>query len=394
MMIKTYKIYLYILLVCVLMLQFISIPVAGTHLKPYMLVCVLMISLLCFSGKFYIAKFQIHEMAWLSTYLLSSLSMVYAPNTQYAIQLFLGQCVLFVFFILFRFLLSNNIDKENILYFCFSIFVYLGLAFYIIGCIQVFVFGNSTIFFQELNDHSYRVWGCYFERETFPRFMGVSESPNNYEYFAITILWWAIWKKKKSLSYISFLTILLTISTTAFVVLSVQSFLYILYKRKISWKLLVIIPLFAYIGYNLTIDNEYVQEMIEIRKVRNETGSGRYELWAATIKCIEERPILGYGLNQFRAVLPSTEKASSHNNILETLFSTGIVGLLLYLFFLFNFFTYCVKLSRQYKSPFFILMSVAFILFGMSNNILTIEFVPFLLALTYSYNQNNRRVIA
>ena len=381
----TYKKYLYFLLGCVLLLQFVSIPVAGTHLKPYMIASILLFFPLIFNRKFKIVKFQVFETAWIVTYIVSSLSIVYAPNTQLAAQLVLGQCVLLLFFIFFRFLLIKNAARDEILYKCFSIFIYLGLAFYVIGCIQVLVLGNSTVFYSQLNEHSYRVWGCYFERDTFPRLMGVSESPNNFEYFAITILWWSIWKKNKTLAVVSFLTILLTLSTTAMVVLSVQVLLYFLYKRRINWKVLVLVAILGYIGYNLTADNEYIQGMIEIRKVRNETGSGRYDLWDATIKCIKERPVIGYGLNQFREILPSSERASSHNNILETLLSTGAVGLLFYLFFLLSFFAYSIRLSHRYKDPFFLLMSVAFILFGMANNTLTIEYVPFILALTRSY---------
>lgn len=382
---KIYKNLLYILILCVLMLQFVSIPIAGTHLKPYMVVTVLLFFLLAFDNRFSVHKFRTFEWLWLITYFLSAMSIVYAPNTQLAVQLVLGECILIVFFLLFRFLLIKNSEKDNILYYSFSFFVYLSLVFYIIGCVQVFIFGNSSFFFQELNDHSYRVWGCYFERETLPRFMGLSESPNNYEYFAITILWWSVWKKKTLLAFITFISIVLTISTTAFVVLGVQGLLYLVFKRKLSLKFLIIMPIVIYIGYSLTVDNDFIQGMIEVRKARNETGSGRYELWNETIRKIEERPLLGYGLNQFRAVLPSSGKASAHNNILETLLSTGLVGLIFYVFFLGSFVIYSIKLSRQHKDPFFFLMGIAFILFGMANNTLTIEYTPFLLALFCSY---------
>lgn len=386
---KSYKTYLELLLLCVLMLQFFAIPVGGTHLKPYMFICVAFFFLLVGSGRFIIYRLKTFEIAWISTYILSMISIVYASNTKLAVQLALGECILLLFFFIFRFLLVKNGDKDIILGKVFALFIFTSFIIFVIGCVQVFVFGNSSFFFQELNEHSYRVWGCYFERDTFPRLMGVSESPNNFEYFAITILWWSIWKQKKLLSYVTLVSILLTVSTTAFVVLSVQFVFYVLYKRKISWKFFVIVSFFAYLGSNLVADNDFIQGMIELRKARNETGSGRYELWAITLNKIEERPIFGYGLNQFRAILPAVEKASAHNNILETLISTGAVGFLFYFFFLITFISYCIILSRRYKDPFFILTIIAFVLFGLANNTLTIEYVPFMLALMYSYGLRN-----
>lgn len=382
---KTYKIYIYILLLSVLLLQFVSIPVAGTHMKPYMMACVIIFPFLALNNRFVIHKLNTFEVVWLITYYISALSIVYAEDMQLGIQLVLGEFILIIFFILFRFLLISNIDKDRILHNCFSFFVYTSLILYVIGCIQVFVFGNSSTFFQELNARSYRVWGCYFEGAAFPRFMGLSESPNNYVYFASTILWWAVWKKKTILAYTSFVTIVLTVSTTAYMVLGVQGILFLVFKRRLSWRFFIIMPLLLYLGYKLTVDNAFIQGMIEVRKVRNETGSGRFELWNATIEKIGERPLLGYGLNQFRMILPSTGKASAHNNILETLISTGVFGLIIYVVFLFSFVKYSIKVSRHYKDPFFILMGVAFVLFGMANNILTIEFVPFILALFCSY---------
>lgn len=382
---KIYKKYLYVLLSCVLMLQFVSVPVAGTHLKPYMIVSVLLFFILVTNNDFQVRKFHTFETLWLFTYILSAMSIVYASDSKLALQLALGECVLVAFFLTFRLILIRNVDVDRVLFRCFSVFVYLSLAIYIIGCVQFFVFGNSSILSQELNDHSYRVWGCYFEGDTFPRFMGLSESPNNYEYFAITILWWSVWKKKSFLAFVTLITILLTISTTAIVVLSITGCIYLLFKRKLSLSFVILISIIFYIGYSLALDNDYIQGMIELRKARNETGSGRFELWDATMNKIEDHPLLGYGLNQFRAVLPSSGKASAHNNILETLLSTGLIGLIIYIAFLFSFVVYSIKQSRYYKDPFFFLMSIAFILFGMANNTLTIEFVPFLLALFCSY---------
>lgn len=382
---KRYKYYLLILLFSVLLFQFAAIPVMGTHLKPYMIICVYFFFSLGLFKSFSIRKFRPFELAWFLTYLVSTLSIVYSPNIRLALQLVLGQCILVLFYLIFRYLLEVNAETEEIFSTIFSVFICSALVFYIIGCIQVFIFGNTSLFYHALNDHSYRVWGCYFEGDNLPRLMGLSESPNNYVYFATTIMWWFLWKKKTMLASLSLISIILTISTTAIVVVAIQGIIFFLFKKKISLKVFLLLGVLAFVGVYVYNNNEFVQGIIEVRAARNATGSGRFDLWKTTLTYIEKRPILGYGLNQYREVLPQVERASSHNNILESLFSTGIIGCILYLFFLLLFFLYSITLSRNYKTPYFIQLSTAFIVFGMSNNTLTIEYVPFILAFTYSY---------
>lgn len=66
-------------------------------------------------------------------------------------------------------------------------------------------------------------------------------------------------------------------------------------------------------------------------------SSGRTELWSATIEKISQRPLLGWGVNQFLVSGPSKPVSflHPHNFPLQLIFSGGIVSLLLSLFIVF-----------------------------------------------------------
>ncbi len=64
---------------------------------------------------------------------------------------------------------------------------------------------------------------------------------------------------------------------------------------------------------------------------QSDVSSGRTELWSATLNKIRERPIFGWGLNQFDASGPSKPQHffHPHNVLLQIMFSGGIVSVLL-----------------------------------------------------------------
>ena len=66
-------------------------------------------------------------------------------------------------------------------------------------------------------------------------------------------------------------------------------------------------------------------------------SSGRTELWSGTMDKILERPIFGWGLNQFDASGPSKPAHffHPHNSPLQIMFSGGIVSILLVVFMIF-----------------------------------------------------------
>ena len=78
-----------------------------------------------------------------------------------------------------------------------------------------------------------------------------------------------------------------------------------------------------------------------------DASSGRTELWSRTIDKIRERPLFGWGLNQFDASGPSNTGPyfHPHNFPLQIMFSGGIVSVLLVVFMFF-------PPLRQWKWPY------------------------------------------
>lgn len=146
--------------------------------------------------------------------------------------------------------------------------------------------------------------------------------------------------------------ILLTLSRGAvFGILVSMIFMVFFYKRK-----LLAIPVFfltIFVFANIFAGSGFIQNnRILNRLVLNGEGlrsaDARLEIWPATLKLIQEKPILGYGQDVFQYAFEKfapprllyledvhnkTDRA--HDEILDIAASTGIIGLISYLFFLF-----------------------------------------------------------
>ena len=70
---------------------------------------------------------------------------------------------------------------------------------------------------------------------------------------------------------------------------------------------------------------------------QHDSSSGRTELWKATINKITEKPLLGWGINQFVVSGPSKPVAffHPHNFPLQIMFSGGVISSLLFVLILF-----------------------------------------------------------
>ena len=78
---------------------------------------------------------------------------------------------------------------------------------------------------------------------------------------------------------------------------------------------------------------------------------------------------------------------SSHNSLIEMFLTTGIFGFTTYLTFLFLLLRNSYLLIRKQSTPVFFIITFGFVVFGMANNILHIEYVVFLIGILYAYNR-------
>ncbi|MDI6781470.1 MAG: tetratricopeptide repeat protein [bacterium] len=121
-------------------------------------------------------------------------------------------------------------------------------------------------------------------------------------------------------------------------------------KGKLRILLACLIPFIVYFMLNpntsviarflIVIDEPQVQVETSISGISDNTpkidinraGSGRIGLWRSTIGVIKEHPILGIGLDTLQLANIGTDKA--HNDFLDVAVTRGLIGLLIYLWFL------------------------------------------------------------
>ena len=369
------------------LIQFIHINIGFSVIKPYMLVSIVFL----FSSRIKIRKFMNYELFWLISFVVIMFSSLYAKEKVLAFQVVIGQIILVGAFIIYRFLV-NGISIESFeSVFCKvgKFFVYFSFGLYLIGIVSFYILKISPPESAYLNDHALRIYGLYLEG-TFPRLMGLAETPNNYAYYASLFLWFFDYKKERRIFYITILTLLLTISTSAILVLVIQSIVYFLYiGKKVFFRIFISSLFFSSLIVCLYNSNEAIKSIIDYRMARNMSGSGRFELWDYVWELIVNSPILGYGANQSRVVIaPFRVLMSSHNSIIEMILTAGLIGGIIYILFLFFLIHRSYLLSKKYSTPLFTLLSISFVMFGLSNNTLHIDYVVFYLGFLSAYKLN------
>ena len=95
------------------------------------------------------------------------------------------------------------------------------------------------------------------------------------------------------------------------------------------------------------------------------TLNSRTELWAASVKYVLARPILGAGYfaSRYLLVKEFPWAGHAHNSFLEVLITTGLVGLLILLAFVF----YVIKKGIKTRSPLLLGVTVYCLIQGMMN---------------------------
>lgn len=133
-------------------------------------------------------------------------------------------------------------------------------------------------------------------------------------------------------------------------------------------------------------------------------GSDRERIsqWQAALKAFEEKPILGYGYLNFEKHSIEIKKrygiseqhfgGHAHNNFFEIMATTGIIGLLCYLFWLIAWFIEMYKrddLISRITLPFI----VVFVVGGLTQATVSLGVNLFFVMAVYSISQINDRVI-
>lgn len=165
------------------------------------------------------------------------------------------------------------------------------------------------------------------------------------------------YKQLKHHFIVSALTIVLGTSTASWMSLIIGLFFFFSTSRKgINLGLALVVAVLFYGVYQLWGDIIYSivfghksQEMIE-------SGSGRRELWEAYIEGWKDSPLVGYGFivgekgavaSRYIAFATNT----AHNMMISVLINTGLIGLFIWLYFLWKQCWICWKYSLR-KNPY------------------------------------------
>ena len=124
------------------------------------------------------------------------------------------------------------------------------------------------------------------------------------------------------------------------------------------------------------IINNYLSYAVEgvmdrMSNIEDSEGSGRIPLYKDVFKVIETNSIFDWLVGRGYGSISITKHTNAHNDALQMLFEYGLVGLVFYLFILWN----AIKSTRvlyKYKSPFFmgyLVSLIIFVVLGMVSNL-------------------------
>ncbi len=283
----------------------------------------------------------------------------------------------FALFSLFIFSVVNLKNLHNIFFFQLVIVLFVSLD----GIIQ-FYFGKNIIGLEAINHEDYfRLGGLFGDELILGSFLTHISIPL-FSYFYLSLN--TLSTNKKYFIYIAlfvtFLAILLSGERMTFIIFLFFIFLFLI----INFKKKVIIYSTLTILFSLSViyyANDRVQQRVDdfSTNVLNFKSSDHGKLFGTSIKLWKERPITGYGIKNYRVICENNKENISpkninylcsthpHNTNLEILVETGLIGIIVFYFFLINIVVFVSKnkkyLDKYSKSFIFGSMFIVLIYF-------------------------------
>lgn len=165
------------------------------------------------------------------------------------------------------------------------------------------------------------------------------------------------YKQLKHHFIVSALTIVLGTSTASWMSLIIGLFFFFSTSRKgINLGLALVVAVLFYGAYSLWGDVIYSIVFGHKSKEMIESGSGRRELWMAYIEGWMDSPLLGYGFivgekGAIAARYIAFATNTAHNMMISVLVNTGLIGLFIWLYFLWKQCWICWKYSLR-RNPY------------------------------------------
>ena len=189
-----------------------------------------------------------------------------------------------------------------------------------------------------------------------------------------------IWKGAMGFSFVVCCTALLFNGTRgAWLAAAVVIFLLLLYylfqKKKLA---IFILCGLLIIGIGLSQSPSFVNRVASITDTQNQSNAERLLIWDSALHMFEDHPILGVGLGQYKDnyqhkyISPKAKEphlSHAHNNFMQMLAESGIVGFVGFLTLIGCFIGYSFKRFWKEKNPYALMMctsTLALILQGLT----------------------------
>ncbi|WP_179021467.1 O-antigen ligase family protein [Winogradskyella forsetii] len=342
-----------------LMLMF-ALPLFPTNVKPYVIIFLGLSVLIGNLGKpfsFDLKKFLINSFI----YLLMIVSLLYSQNMEYGLNKLetMSSLVLFpLIFALFPKCYLNDIFIN--LYKYLTVYFIAILSFNLISFFYHGLHYGETIFIHyptvnKIAQGPYNIHPIYLSIHICVAllfsFFIIRKLQSNYKRAAIILF---------DIILILFLFILL--KKGPIIVLALVFLIFALFQRS---KKVLYIALFVIILNVVAIMSipEYRAKFSELVKIENVDSGGatstniRYSIYSIAIKKMIESPIIGYGIGDGKDVLLETykeespilykEKYNSHNQYISFMLALGIIGLMVFLFFMSYNLVYAIRYNNQ-----------------------------------------------
>lgn len=320
--------------------QLIKIPVG---INSGVTILDVVVALLCLIGLFKIKLSRIllppHLSILLLFILIAVISLILTPLRlnlfEYLISFFYT-VRLFLYTLLALLIYSGAFSnyKKNI----DLVFIFSGIGLAILGILQ-FIFIPDLLFLTKFgwDPHYFRTVSTFFD----PNFAGA--------FFTLTLILlfqnMAMAKKWNIIFFIIiYLALLTTFSRSSYLMFLISSIIFSLLKKsKMLFLLTIFLFLILMLGFRI-----YSQAVAKPRNIdRTESASFRLSTWQQGFILFQKSPILGigynayrYGLKEFKLgdknFLQSHGSSGNDSSLLFIASTTGIIGLLSFLYFLFS----------------------------------------------------------
>ncbi len=251
------------------------------------------------------------------------------------------------FYTLFAYLYSQNCFPQ-IQAKIYNLLIYSGVGLAFLGILQYIFLPDLKFLSQEGWDpHYFRTVSTFLD----PNFAGA--------FFTLTLILFLsknkLNKKYIGLFLITFLALLTTFSRSSYLMFLLGGItLSFLNRSKITFMKIVVLFCILIAGFNI-----YTQLISKPRNIsREQSASYRLNTWQQGIELFKTHPILGVGFNSYKFALKeyhlgdeqflsSHGATSNDSSLLFVAATTGIIGLVFYVYFLF---TLLRNTSSQYRN--------------------------------------------